>query len=417
MNVLILGSGAREHALGWKLQSQGECRQIWIHPGNPGMKRLGFSDLGNINSLEELVVKAKQEHVGLVIIGPEQLLEQGFGNAFREAGIPVVGPNREAAQLETSKVFSKQFLLRSKIPTAASQVFYSAEELLNYPRKTWPWVLKLDGLAAGKGVVIASSEADVHSFATAIWKKQLFGPGPHQVLAEDFISGQEVSYIGLCDGQSFVPLASATDHKRVFDGNKGPNTGGMGAISPSPHLTPLLETKIHQQVIVPFLTGLKELNLDFRGVLFVGLMIDPNGNALVLEFNTRFGDPETQCVLPRLQSSLLSLLMATALGKLITVDSPKWILETSVYVVACAEGYPESPKTGAPITGLDSLSELDLLFFGGVMEKNSKLVSGGGRVLGVGALATNAAEARRKSYEALSKIHWPGIHFRKDIGA
>lgn len=416
MNVLILGSGAREHSLGWKLKNQGECRSIWIHPGNAGTRQQGFQDFGDVNCLRGLVSKAKDYSIDLVIIGPENLLAQGYANAFRKSGIRVVGPDEEAARLETSKVFAKNFMLKAGIPTAPSQVFSSYQDLISFPRNHWPWVLKLDGLAAGKGVIIAKSSDEVRAFGESVWLKNLFGSGPHQVLAEDFIPGLEVSYIGFCDGDRFLPLASATDHKRVFDGNQGPNTGGMGAISPSPHMTPELESKIEKRVISPFLKTLKESQLNFRGILFIGIMIDENGDPSVLEFNTRFGDPETECVLPRLEGSLLNLLIATAEGKLKEISPPQWNPKTSVYVVACAPGYPESPQKGAQITGLESITGDVFLFFAGVASKNGGLVCDGGRVLGVGSLDFSPAGARQKAYQALSRLHWTGIHFRNDIG-
>ncbi len=416
MNVLILGSGAREHSLGWKLRNQGECRNIWIHPGNAGIKREGFQDFGKVDSLSNLILKSKEHSIDLVVIGPENLLAQGYANALRDAGIRVVGPDQEAARLETSKVFAKNFMNRAGIPTASSQVFSSFQDLISFPRNHWPWVLKLDGLAAGKGVVIAESKEEVQLFGEAVWIKNLFGTGPHQILAEDFSPGREVSYIGFCDGNRFIPLASATDHKRVFDGGLGPNTGGMGAISPSPYMNAELETKLENRVIVPFLKTLKETQLDFRGILFVGLMINDKGEPSVLEFNTRFGDPETECVLPRLQSSLLALLVATAERKLEEISQPQWDSKTSVYVVACSPGYPESPRTGSPVSGLESIPRESILFFAGVASSSSGLICDGGRVLGIGAVEATPTEARKKAYQLLSHIHWPGIHYRKDIG-
>lgn len=416
MNVLILGTGAREHAIGWKLKQQKECNQIWIHPGNAGIRLLGFPDLGSAHTVHDLISRAKANSIDLVVVGPEKMLEQGIADAFRKEGFLVVGPNREAARLETSKVFAKTFMLEAGIPTASFHVFGSFQELTNHKNQTWPWVLKLDGLAAGKGVVIAHSEEEVHQFAEAVWKKQQFGLGPHQVLTESFIQGREISYIGFCDGQNFIPLASATDHKRVFDGNEGANTGGMGAISPSPFLTPQIESEINKAVILPFLKQIKASALDFRGVLFVGLMINENGSPSVLEFNTRFGDPETQCVFPRLTSSLLRLLKATAEGQLNQIEAPSWDSRSSVYVVACSEGYPEAPKLGDAVSGLESLPDDALVFFSGVAKQDSHLVSNGGRVLGVGAMELSLLDARRKAYQLLSGIQWRGIHFRRDIG-
>lgn len=416
MKVLILGEGAREHSLGWKLKTQKECDSVFIHPGNGGTRLQGFPHLGSTQSLTELVTKSKHEGIGLVVIGPEVLLAKGYANAFREAGIPVVGPNREAAQLESSKIFAKDFFLRAGIPTANSQQFTSPDELLNFKGNQWPWVLKLDGLAAGKGVVIAENPNDVLAFAESVWERKEFGPGPHRVLAESFLKGKELSYIGFCDGRSFVPLASATDYKRIFNENKGPNTGGMGAVSPSPYFSNQLEQQIQKQIISPTLFELNRLQLDYRGVLFVGIMVDENGNPFVLEFNTRFGDPETQCVLPRLTSSLLSLLLATATGTLSSLPAPQWDLRTSVYVVACAKGYPGTPQKGDLISGLDSFPCEVPVFFGGVDTKEKHLITQGGRILGLGALEPDTETARKQVYTYLSKVNWPGIHYRTDIG-
>jgi phosphoribosylamine--glycine ligase len=416
LKVLILGEGAREHSLGWKLKIQKECDSVFIHPGNGGTRLQGFPHLGSTQSLTELVTKSKHEGIGLVVIGPEVLLAKGYANAFREAGIPVVGPNREAAQLESSKIFAKDFFLRAGIPTANSQQFTSPEELLNFKGNQWPWVLKLDGLAAGKGVVIAENPVDVLEFAESVWKRKEFGPGPHRVLAESFLKGKELSYIGFCDGKSFVPLASATDYKRVLNANKGPNTGGMGAVSPSPYFSKQLEQQIQKKIICPTLFELNRLQLDYRGILFVGIMVDENENPFVLEFNTRFGDPETQCVLPRLTSSLLSLLLSTATGTLSSLSTPQWDLRTSVYVVACAKGYPGTPQKGDVISGLDSFPSEVPVFFGGVDTKEKRLITQGGRILGLGALEADAETARKQVYSYLSKVKWPGIHYRTDIG-
>lgn len=416
MKVLILGEGAREHSLGWKLRTQKECDQIFIHPGNSGTLLQGFSDLGSTYSLAELVEQAKKKEIGLVVIGPEVLLAQGYADAFRKAGILVVGPSQEAAQLESSKIFAKNFLVRAGIPTAQSQEFSSPDSLTSFKINQWPCVLKLDGLAAGKGVVIAENPSDVLAFVQSVWYRKDFGPGPHRVLAESFLKGKELSYIGFCDGTCFVPLASATDYKRVFDDNQGPNTGGMGAISPSPHFSKQLEVKIQNTIIFPTLRELNRLQLNYRGILFVGIMVDEEDNPFVLEFNTRFGDPETQCVLPRLKTSLLSLLLATATATLSSVSELEWDPRTSIYVVACAKGYPGTPQKGDVICGLDSISNEVPLFFSGVAKKQEQLITQGGRILGLGALESDRDSARKKAYSYLSKLNWPGIHYRTDIG-
>lgn len=417
MNVLILGSGAREHAIAWKLNQQGECHHLWLFPGNAGTRLEGFAHFPEQLSHEELVTRAQQESIELVVIGPESFLELGYADSFRKAGIPVVGPNREAAQLETSKIFAKHFLVEAGVPTASFQTFESEGALLNSaPPHHYPWVLKLDGLASGKGVVIVHSQKEVEAFARAVWKDHLFGTGKQRVLAEDFLPGREISYIGFCDGRSFIPLATATDHKRVFDADQGPNTGGMGAISPSPHVHAELEKTIHQRIVHPLLQHLQKRHLDFRGVLFLGLMIDEHHQPRVLEINTRMGDPETQAVLPRLTSSLLQLLQATATGNLQDISPPKWDSRHSVYVVACAQGYPQAPLLGQRIMGTGELSKEAFLFFGGVGQEQNELITRGGRVLGVGAMAHTLAETRDKAYQYLKPIYWPGIHYRSDIG-
>jgi len=417
LNVLILGEGAREHALGWKLREQKECESIFIHPGNAGTLYSGFENFDDTTDLQALIQKARSQNIQLVVIGPEALLEKGYADAFRKAGFLVVGPNQFSAQLETSKVFAKRFLLDAQIPTAPHFVFESFEALNQFEPQDWPWVLKLDGLAAGKGVVIAHSKEDVLSFSRAIWEHNVFGSGKHRVLVEAFLKGKEISYIGFCDGATFIPLETATDYKKVFDGDKGPNTGGMGAISPSPYFSSELKHSIDCSIIEPLLRQMAARQLDFKGILFIGLMVDSSNKPHVLEFNTRFGDPETQCVLPRLKSSLLSLLLLTAQGKLHESKNPEWDPKTSVYVVSCAEGYPGNPTKGDEIHGLDFSPPQTTLFFSGVADRKGIFVTQGGRVLGVGALGDSGKEAREKAYGALSAIHWRGMHFRKDIGS
>lgn len=416
MNVLILGEGAREHALAWKLKQQGECGQIWVHPGNAGIQLAGFPNLGDLQSLPELVAKSQKEQIQLVVVGPETLLEKGFADEFRKAGFWVVGPNKTSAQLETSKLFAKEFMVSAGIPTADYRLFQSPESLNSFTPKGWPWVLKLDGLAAGKGVTIARNSDDVKEFSKKVWEDSLFGTKSHQVVAETFLPGREISYIGFCDGETFVPLESVTDHKKLRDGDEGPNTGGMGTISPSPFFNARLGDKINKRVIVPFLHELKKSQLSFQGILFVGLMIDSSGDPYVLEFNTRFGDPETQCILPRLQTSLLDLLVATANQRLSYQPPLRWDASTSVYVVACTSGYPENPQKGDLISGLDSVPAENTLFFASVQKREGGLVTHGGRVLGIGALGADLVSARSQVYRTLQAIHWPGIHYRKDIG-
>lgn len=415
MKVLVLGSGAREHSIAWKLKQSNH--DIFLHPGNAGTIKLGFCNLGQVSDKEQIALEAKRKNIETIIIGPEALLAQDYASYFRKMGFLVLGPGKEGAQLETSKIFAKQFMVRAGVPTAQYAIHSSLQDFKrDIDIRPFPKVLKLDGLAAGKGVVIAKDSAHALIFAEQVWNQNIFGKGHHQVIEEEFISGVELSYLGLCDGTSFIPLSSSTDFKRVFDHDKGPNTGGMGAISPSPHLNAELEARIKKTIVKPILEALEREKLEFHGVLYIGIMISPEGNPYVLEFNTRFGDPETQSLMMRIESDLLPALVATAKGKLNSTPPLAWKKETAIYVVAASPGYPEKPELGEPISGIDSQTEETELFFAGVELKNNKLHTSGGRVLGVGALGRDASEARKKAYFRLQKISWPGIHFRTDIG-
>jgi phosphoribosylamine---glycine ligase len=416
LKILVLGQGAREHAIAWRLQQS--QHQVFLHPGNAGTRNSGFPNLGEQSlSISEISKAAQEKQIELIVIGPEALLVQNYATLLRQEGFLVVGPGEEGAQLESSKIFAKEFMVRAQVPTAKFLVHSSFDEFksrLKYG--TFPKVLKLDGLAAGKGVVIAKSESEALAFAENIWIHQTFGPLPQRLLEEEFIDGVEISYIGLCDGKIFIPLASSTDYKKVWDHNRGPNTGGMGAISPSPYLTAEVETKIQERIITPILSTLQKEELDFRGVLYIGIMLDKNHSPFVLEFNTRFGDPETQSIMMRVDCDLVPTLIATALGKLEAAEPLQWKPEPAVYAVAATEGYPESPKIGDPIRGLESHFQETMVFFAGVEQGATGLVTAGGRVLGVGALGSNIPAARSKIYQRLQQISWPGIHFRKDIG-
>jgi phosphoribosylamine--glycine ligase len=419
MKVLILGHGGREHALADTLRRSKSTDSVFLHPGNAGTRREGFSTLGDADPADPqaLAIAAKERNVGLVVIGPETYLAQGYADLFRRDKFLVVGPDRISAQLETSKVFAKHFLQNAGIPTSPFTVAEDKSELLRKVMdRKWPQVLKLDGLAAGKGVVIAENREDVHAFAHRIYVAQEFGKGPHRVVVESYLTGNELSYMGLCDGETFIPLSSATDFKRVSDGNLGPNTGGMGAISPSPYFLSDLESRIHSRIVSPLLTQLKKENLPYRGILYIGLMITESGDPYVLEFNARFGDPETQAVLPRLQSDFGAFLESTATGSLKDLPPLRWTKDTCVYVVGAAEGYPGPVKTGDEINGLETVKAPVRVFYSGVEEKAGKLFTNGGRVLGVGATGNTAEEASQAAYLALGQIHWRGMHYRSDIG-
>lgn len=415
MKILILGNGGREHAIAWKLNAF--SHEVFIHPGNAGTIKEGFPSFGTLTSPKEIASVAKEKNIALIIIGPEQLLAEDYASTFRNLGFWVVGPGREAAKLETSKIFSKEFMVRAGVPTAHFTVYDNLDsfqrDLISF---TYPTVLKLDGLAAGKGVTIAKNRQQAIAFAENVWVEQSFGPLPQRVLVEEFIAGVELSYLGFCDGHTFLPLSSSTDFKRVFDFDEGPNTGGMGAVSPSPHLTVELEAQITRTIVAPILNTLIQEKIEFRGILYIGIMIDKHKTPFVLEFNTRFGDPETQSLLMRLDSDLLPTLMATAKGELAKAPILKWREETSIYVVGATAGYPENPVLGSEITGLDSISPDTQVFLGGVAASSHGLVTAGGRVLGVGALGRTISEAREKAYRRLRQISWKGMHYRTDIG-
>lgn len=421
INVLVLGGGAREHALTWKIAKSPQCKRVFLHPGNGGTHHLGIPTLGNLplSDKQAIAQTAKDYSIRLVVIGPESLLAQGYADYFRKEGFWVVGPGVQAAEIETSKVFAKQLMKRAGIPTAPFSVVGSPEELAHSlsDRHSWPVVLKLDGLAGGKGVVIAHNGKDAKAFGARIWKENTFGPGAHRLVVEEFIHGKEVTYIGLCDGNTFLPFPSSTDYKRVGEGDIGPNTGGMGVISPSPHWSIELQEMVDKTVVKRLLARFRKENIEYRGALYVGTMVTRDGQPFVLEFNARFGDPETQALLMRMDSDLLPLLLHTAHGKLEQCPPPRWNPKVSVYVVGAASGYPEKVKTGERITGLGNIQTHIRMFFAGIGEKNGDLITTGGRVLGLGALGDDIQTARTDVYNNLKEIHWRGMHYRKDIGS
>jgi phosphoribosylamine---glycine ligase len=417
MKVLVLGSGGREHALAWRIAKDKSVSEVFLHPGNAGTWKQGIPTLGDVSlhNREALATAAEGRGVSLIVVGAEAQLAQGYGDFFREQGFSVVGPGVKGAQLETSKAFAKRFLEDGAIPTGRYTEARTPEGV-RAAIKSFPVVLKLDGLAAGKGVVVALSVADSESFINRVWNLREFGPGEPLIVVEEFLPGRELSFIGLCDGKTFLPLSSASDYKRLADGDLGPNTGGMGAISPSPVETPALLVRIQDEVVAPTLRQLAKQGLDFRGVLYFGLMISPDGKPYVLEFNTRFGDPETQALMLRLQGDFTALLQATAEGKLGDAPVPHWSDDTALYVVGSAEGYPSAPRTGDQIEGLEGLSPETAVFFSGVGGGSHGLVTQGGRVLGLGVVAKGAENCRSRLYAAFAGVRWAGMHYRRDIG-
>jgi phosphoribosylamine--glycine ligase len=417
MKVLVVGSGGREHALIWKLAQSPEVTALYAAPGNAGMAaqaRLIDIPVTDISALADL---AQRERIGLTVVGPELPLTLGIVDEFQERGLVIFGATQRAAQIEGSKVFAKDLMKKYGIPTASFATFTAAKDALQYlERVGTPIVVKADGLAAGKGVIVCQTESEARSAISSIMEERIFGEAGSQLILEECLFGEEVSYLALTDGEAILPLASSQDHKRVFDGDQGPNTGGMGAYSPAPIVTPEMEAKILDQVIRPTISAMADEGRAYKGVLYAGLMIQ-DGQPRVLEFNARFGDPETQPLLMRMESDLLPLLSATIEGTL-AKRSIRWREEAAVCVVMASGGYPDSYGKGKPIAGLDRVGRMKdvMAFHAGTALKEGKIVTSGGRVLGVTALGKGIKEAIDRAYQAVDQIHWEGAHYRKDIG-
>jgi phosphoribosylamine---glycine ligase len=412
MNVLLIGSGGREHALAWKLAQSPLVETLYCAPGNPGMAGVETVPLADIQALREF---ALSHRVGLTMVGPEAPLCAGIVDAFRASGLRIVGPDRQAAQLEGSKAYAKAFMERHGLPTAAYGVFHEARAALDYVRaRGAPIVVKADGLAAGKGVVVAATVADAEAAILACFDGA-FGDAGKAVVVEECLVGEEASILALTDGKTFVPLASSQDHKRVGDGDTGPNTGGMGAYSPAPVVTEALWEVIRQDILGRFVAGCQRDGLDYRGVIYAGIMVTPQGPKL-LEFNVRFGDPETQAVLMRLDSDLVEALVATADGHLDRVRL-NWSSDPAVCVVMASKGYPGAYAKGQAIAGLEAAAASGAVVFhaGTARDAAGRFVTQGGRVLGVTARGPTLRAAVDKAYRAVHCITWDGAYFRRDI--
>lgn len=427
MNVLLLGSGGREHALAWKMAQSHRLNHMWVCPGNPGTATLMPDKVENrpisATDTKALLALCQEEGVNLCIIGPEQPLVEGVADVLREAGIPVLGPGQAGAQLEGSKVFSKQFMLDGGIPTAPAQIFSAAQ--LEDARAfvaghELPVVIKADGLAAGKGVVVATSHAEALGALDAMLQGGKFGAAGAQVLVEEFMPGLELSYFVLTDGRNAVALPEAQDHKRAYDDDQGPNTGGMGAYSPVPLATPELKALVEDTIVAPTLAALHRLGIEYRGFLFIGLMVGEDGKPRVVEYNCRLGDPETQVLLPRIEGDFLELCQAAATGRLADLTQlPRTSPQTAATVVLASEGYPDSVRTGLALTGLtEAAGNGALIFEAGTVSGKApeQRQSSGGRVLTVTGVGDTLAEARAQAYDALAHIRLEGSFYRKDIG-
>ncbi len=418
MNILIIGSGGREHALAWKAAQSPEVTRIFVAPGNAGTAqepKVENIDIG-VTDINRLVSFANRNDIALTIVGPEAPLVIGVVDAFNEAGLRCFGPSQAAAQLEGSKRFTKEFLARHKIPTAEYASFTDLGQARTYIRsKSTPIVIKADGLAAGKGVIVAQTEQEAIAAVEDMLAGNAFGDAGHCVVIEEFLSGEEASFIVMVDGEHVLPLATSQDHKPRDNGDKGPNTGGMGAYSPAPLITPERHERIMEQVIYPTVQGLAVEGTPYTGFLYAGLMIDANGVPRVLEYNCRFGDPETQPIMMRLKSDLVEL-CNKALDRQLQGATAEWDPRPALGVVMAAGGYPDSYNTGDIITGLPAeLPDLKV-FHAGTKERNGKIVTNGGRVLCVTALGNTIAEAQQHAYEAVGKIHWDNAYYRTDIG-
>ena len=416
MKILVIGSGGREHALVWKISQSPKVTKLFCAPDSAAIGELAECVAINPEQIEKLADFVEKEKIDLTVVGPELPLTLGITDLFESRGLRIFGPNKTAAQLEGSKAFAKEILQENNIPTATFGTFTDQVAAKQHiERHPAPYVIKADGLAAGKGVVISLTVNDALDVVDKILVKKVFGEAGEKVVIEEFLEGEEVSFMVLTDGQHILPLASSQDHKRVFDNDQGPNTGGMGAYSPAPAVTPAVQKRIFDEILNPLLTGLKRKGITYRGVIYVGLMITKTGPK-VLEFNVRFGDPECQPIMMRLKSDLVPLLEATIDGKLNHVQ-PEWYEDPAVCVVLSARGYPGTYDKGYEIRGLDKLRHWDrgFVFHAGTTKENGRWLTSGGRVLGVTASGSDIGNAVTNAYAAVTQISWDGMHYRKDI--
>jgi phosphoribosylamine--glycine ligase len=416
MNILVIGSGGREHALTWKLKHSAAAERIFCAVGNDGTAQIAENVQIPANDFRALIEFANQNKIDLTVVGPDDPLAAGIVDAFQAENLRIFGPTKSAARLESSKIFAKELMRENRIATAAARTFAESDEAKRYAELCrFPVVIKADGLALGKGVIIAPDTKSAAIAITEMMEQEKFGEAGRRIIIEDLLRGWECSLHVLVDGENYQMLATARDHKRAYDGDAGPNTGGMGAFSPAEEWSDKLQTQFDTEIIRPLLAGLRESGVSFRGLLFPGLMVTEEG-ARVLEFNCRFGDPETQAILPRLKSDLLQLLEATIDGELAEMKID-WDDRVAVTVVMASGGYPEKYETGKVINGLDEAAKLKdvQIFHAGTRKANGDIVTSGGRVLAVTALGVTRAEARERAYDAVAKIHFDDCHYRRDI--
>ncbi len=416
MKILVVGSGGREHALAWKLAQSERVQMVFVAPGNGGTELDKNLKNLNITDPHALADFAAQESIGVTVVGPEVPLAAGIVNIFRDRGLKIFGPTKEAAQLESSKDFAKAFMHRHHIPTAEYQTFSdlkAAHDYLN--QKGAPIVIKADGLAAGKGVVVAMTAEEAHAAVDMMLSDNKLGDAGARVVIEEFLAGEEASFIVMVDGKNVLPLATSQDHKRLLDNDLGPNTGGMGAYSPAPIVTPQLHARVMREIIQPTVQGMAKDGIVFTGFLYAGLMIDDQGNPKTLEFNCRMGDPETQPIMSRLKTDLVTVMEHAVNGTLDTIEL-EWDRRTAMGVVMAAAGYPDSPEKGAEIIGIPAESSDCITFHAGTALNGGKLNVTGGRVLCVVGLGDSVKTAQKHAYDVVEKIQFKGAQFRKDIG-
>lgn len=418
MRVLVIGSGGREHALVWKIKQSPKVEKIFCAPGNAGTSEFADNIPIAADDIEGLLQFAMKEEIGLTVVGPEQPLVMGIVDRFEVKGLRIFGPSASAAELEGSKSFSKDIMQKYGLPTAEYKIFTSAESATKYIQaKNCPLVVKADGLAAGKGVLLCRSSREALVAVDTIMRQRLFGEAGDQIVVEEFLEGQEISVLAFSDGQTVLLMDSAQDHKAVYDGDIGPNTGGMGAYSPAPVFTEIMQQKVRDKIMLPMVRAMQQEGRTYKGILYAGLMLTKTGPQ-ILEFNARFGDPETQPLMVRMDTDIIPLFEACIDG---TLDQCQvnWKNKSSVCVVMTAEGYPGTYQKGEIISGLQNANSTPevVVFHAGTKEQDGKVLTNGGRVLGVTATGANTESAIQRAYDAVGKVNWRGVHYRKDIGS
>lgn len=416
MKVLVVGGGGREHAIVWKLSQSPRLEQIYCAPGNPGIAKLATCIPISVSDIEKLADFAKNEQIDVTFVGPEEPLSKGIVNYFKKQGLAVYGPTKEAAMIEGSKAFAKELMMKYQIPTAKYAAFTNYEEALTYVRSEGaPIVIKADGLAAGKGVVVAKSLDEAEEALHCMMKEVTFGSAGARVVIEEYLEGEEMTLLAFVNGTIVKPMVPAQDHKPVFDGDTGPNTGGMGTYAPLPQIDSSMVERIVREIVQPTVRGMEAEGCPFEGILYTGLMLTKDGPK-VIEYNARFGDPETQVVLPLLETDLLDIVIASISGQLEKVDV-KWKDKSAVCVIMSSAGYPGQYEKGQIIHGLDQVSYPAIVFHAGTSEQEGKILTSGGRVLGITAIGDTLKEARNLAYQSVEKISFAGSHYRTDISS